>query len=39
MYEYIYCYPNIIDLRRFNIHLQNKSPATGISFCKKSPGQ
>ena len=26
--------PNVIDQRCFNIHLHNKSLATGISFCK-----
>ena len=34
MYYYIFCYPNVIDHRHFNIHFHNKSPATGISFCK-----
>ena len=34
MYYYIFCCPNVIDHRHFNIHFHNKSPATGISFCK-----
>ena len=36
-YEYIFCYPNIIDWRCFSFHLYSKLPAKGISFSKKSP--
>ena len=30
----LFCSINVIDWRSSNIHLQNKSPAIGISFCK-----
>ena len=33
----IFCYPNIIDQRCFNIHLQHKLLATGSNFCKNPP--
>ena len=31
------CYPNVTDWRPFNLHLHNRSPATGIRFCKNPP--
>ena len=35
--QYVFCYTDFIVWRPFNIHLQNKSPVTGVSFCKNPP--
>lgn len=36
-YKYVFCDPNIIDWRCFNIHLHNKLLAIGVSFYKNPP--
>ena len=36
IYYYIFCCLNIIDQRHINIHLPNKFPAIGVSFCKRT---
>ena len=33
---YFFYYLNVIDRKRFNIHLDNKLLATGLNFCKNS---
>ena len=35
--QYVFCYTDFIVWRLFSIYLQNKSPATGVSFCKNPP--
>ena len=32
--EYVFCYPNVMDWRPFNIHLHNKLLATGLVSTK-----